>query len=163
MSEVMRKKHLNYLFLDVSDTSTPSWKRCSTSTDFAITYNANTEERDYISYANPIDELENYKPSIGQTQTAYIGDPIYDFVADLARRQAVGDDAVTDCMIVRQEMNSGGTAHLAEKFPALIVIDTDDMVAKTITYTINYHGDVEYGTATISSGVPTFVADNVSV
>ena len=90
MSEVMRKKHLNYLFLDVSDTSTPDWKRCSTSTDFAIAYNANTEERDYISYENPIDELMNYKPSIAQTQTAYIGDPIYDFVANLARTQAVG-------------------------------------------------------------------------
>lgn len=163
MSEVMRKKHLNYLFLDVSDTSTPDWKRCSTSTDFAIAYNANTEERDYISYENPIDELMNYKPSIAQTQTAYIGDPIYDFVANLARTQAVGDEAVCDCMIVRQEMNAGNTAHLAEKFPALITIDTDDFVAKTITYTINYHGDVVLGTANVVSGVPSFTADVVSV
>lgn len=161
MPEVMRKKHLNYLFLDVSDSSTPDWKRCSTSTDFAIAYNPTTEERDYISYANPIDELENYKPSIGQTQTAYIGDPVYDFIANLARTQAVGDDAVCNCMIVRQETE--GIAHLAEQFPALITIDTDDFVAKTITYTINYHGDVTLGTATIVDGVPTFTPTSPSV
>ena len=161
MPEVMRKKHLNYLFLDVSDSSTPDWKRCSTSTDFAIAYNPTTEERDYISYANPIDELENYKPSIGQTQTAYIGDPVYDFIANLARTQAVGDDAVCNCMIVRQETE--GNAHLAERFPALITIDTDDFVAKTITYTINYHGDITLGTATIADGVPTFTPTIPSV
>lgn len=159
----MRKKHLNYLFLNISASGTENWKRCATSTDFAIQYNPNTEEYDYISYANPIDVLESYKPSIPQTQTAYIGDPIYDFVADIARRQLVGEDAVCDCLIVRQEMNAGGTAHLAEKFPVLITIDTDDFVAKTITYTINYHGDPVLGTATISSGTPTFTPDVVSV
>lgn len=159
----MRKKHLNYLFLDVSASNTADWKRVKTSTDFAIQYNPNTEEYDYISYENPIDVLESYKPSIPQTQTAYIGDPIYDFVANIARRQLVGEDAVCNCMIVRQETNAGGTAHLAEKFPVLITIDTDDMVAKTITYTINYHGNVEYGTATVSSDVPTFTPESVSV
>lgn len=160
MSEEMRLKHLNYLFLNTSITGTAAWKRVKKSTDFAIAYNAETETYDYIADASPTDELKSYKPSIAQTQTAVIGDDIYDFIAEIARAQKVGSEAVTQAMIVRQQKNSGNTANLAEKFDVLITIDTDDMVAKTITYTISQRGGVTLGTAAISEdGVPTFTAD----
>lgn len=160
MTEAMRKKHLNYLFLDITGGSaSPSWKRAKKSTDFAIAYNAETETKDYIENAVPSTELTKYAPSIAQTQTAVIGDDIYDYIANLARTQAVGNDAKTNAMIVRQQRNVGNTANLAETFAALITIDTDDFVAGTITYTITQCGDPTYGTASIANGVPTFTAD----
>lgn len=161
MAEVkqeMRKKHLNYLFLNTGTKETPAWVRVSKSTDFAIAYNGETEVFDYIANENPTTELQRYSPSIPQTQKAIIGDGIYDFIADMARKQKTGLDAVVQAMIVRQQKDSSGK-NLAETFNALLTIDTDDFVAGTITYTIAQRGDVTLGTATVAEGKPTFTAD----
>lgn len=166
MSEAVRelvKKHLNKLFLDVDPASeTPDWKRVKTSTDFAVAMNAETETFDYIADEIPTDELKAYKPQIAQTQTAYIGDPIYDFIFGLYEKQAVGTDAVTKCMIVfQQEKTVGETKEkIAQMFDALITIDTYDIVAKTLTYSIAQRGSVQHGTAVLDEdGKPVFKAE----
>lgn len=151
------KKHLNYLFLDTTPgEASETWKRAGKSTDFAKAMNAETETFDYIEDENPTTELNSYRPSISQTQAAYIGDPIYDFVFDLYFRQATGSDAITKCMEVYQQKNSDSTANLAEQCDALITIDTYDRVAGTITYTIEQRGTATKGTATVVDGAPVF-------
>ena len=157
----MRKKHLNYLFLNTSSKESPSWVRVTKSTDFAIVYNPETEVFDYIADANPTTELTKYAPTIGQTQKTIIGDAIYDYIAEMARRQQTGLDAVTQAMIVRQQKDSSGK-NLAESFDVLITIDTDDFVAGTLTYSIAQRGDVTLGTASVSDGTPSFTAEAAS-
>jgi len=157
--DVYRKKHLNYIFIDTAkatDGSGYNWVRIMTSVDFAIAYNPNSISRDYISYATPSVELDSYRPQLKQTQTAIIGDPIYDFIADMARNQATGFDAVTNMMIVTQNKDADGN-ELAYMCEVLITIDTDDYVAATITYSIDQRGDRTYGTATVRDNMPTFV------
>jgi len=158
------KKHLNYLFLNTAPgEEEPVWKRAKTSTDFAIAMNGETETFDYIADENPTDELKSYKPSISQTQTAYIGDAVYDYIFSLYEKQGVGTDAVTKGMIVYQQKKTIVEAeeNIAVQFDALITIDTYDMVAGTITYTIGQRGTPTHGTATIEDGVPTFKVEVV--
>lgn len=156
-------KHLNKLFLNTTPKEqTKDWKRVKTSTDFAIAMNAENETLDFIADESPSEELKSYKPSIAQTQTAYIGDPIFDFIYSIYEAQAVGTDAVTQGMIVyQQEKEVGETkAHIAQMFDVLITIDTYDIPAGTITYTINQRGSVTHGTATVDEdGKPVFNAE----
>lgn len=153
------KKHLNYLFLDTTPGGeSPTWKRARTSTDLAHAMNPETETFDYIADESPTDELKSYKPSIAQTQTAYIGDPVYDYVFGLYESQGVGSNAVTQGMIVYQQKKAVAEAqeNVALQFEALITIDTYDIVAGTITYTIGQRGTPTHGTAVIENDAPTF-------
>jgi hypothetical protein len=212
MAELTRvKKHLNYLFLDTTPgEDTETWKRAGKSTDFAIAMNNEQETFDYIADESPTTELKSYKPTVAQTQAAYIGDPIYDYVFDLYNQQATGSDAVSKGMIVYQQKSgnpapvytvttaepadwatnyedyytvsngvysnvTGETApeweagtyykkteaeapNVAIQFEALITIDTYDIVAGTITYTIEQRGTATKGTATVTNGQPEFTA-----
>lgn len=157
-AQTMRKKHLNYLFLNTASAASPNWVRVTKSTDFAIVYNPETEVFDYIADETPTTELTKYAPTIGQTQKAIIGDAIYDYIAEMARKQKTGLDAVTQAMIVRQQKDTQNK-NLAEIFDVLITVDTDDIVAGTLAYTISQRGDPTFGTAVIAEGVPTFTAD----
>lgn len=157
------RKHLNKLFLNTTPKSqTATFMRVKTSTDFAIAMNAENETLDFIADESPSEELKSYKPSIGQTQTAYIGDPIYDYVFSLYEAQAVGTDAVTQAMVVFQQEKTVGEAkaHIAQLFDVLITVDTYDIAACTLTYTINQRGSVKHGTATVGEdGKPVFNAE----
>lgn len=151
------KKHKNYLFANRGGSVTPSWVRVKTATDFAIKFNAETETFDYISDENPTDEIKSYKPTIGQSQTAYINDFIFDYVFDYAFEQKVGTSAVTEGMVVFQQKDITGLKNLAWKFDMAITIDTYDLVAGTITYTMSIRGNILRGLATISEqGEPVF-------
>lgn len=155
------KKYLNYLFINTTPKeSTPAWVRVTKSTELAHTMNAKTEDFDYIADKNSTEELDSYKPTIQQTQTAYIGDKVYDYIFELYRLQKTGSDAVGECMIVFQQKAGTGedTGNKAMQFNALITIDTADFVAGTITYTISQRGTPVHGTAKVVADKPTFTA-----
>ena len=151
MAELERlKKHLNYLFLNISPSGTsPQWKRASKSTDFAVRMNGKSETYDYIADEGPTEDLTGYAPELSQTQTAYIGDPVYDYVFSLYSNQATGSDAVTDALLVYQQKS--GNANAAAKFAATVTIDTYDIVAGTIKYKLQQRGAAERGAATVAS------------
>ena len=155
-----RLKHKNFLFLNVTPSeATKSWKRVLTSTDFAIGMNAVTESLDFIADESPTESLTGYNPSIAQTQHAYIGDPVYDYVEILRFNRAVGTDAMTDYMLVHQDRNTDDE-QIAEMGSATIVIDSDDMVAGTITYSISTNGTPSRGHAEIGAdGNPIFTPE----
>ena len=163
MSLELVRKHLNKLFLDTAPgAAAPVFTRVKTSTDFAVAMNGETETKDFIADENPSDDLKSYKPSIAQTQTAYIGDPVYDYIFSLYEKQAVGTEAITKCLIVyQQEKEVGETKeHIAQLFDVLITIDTYDLVAQTITYTLSQRGTPAHGTATLDEdGKPVFNAE----
>ena len=150
------KKHKNYLFTNRGTKENPDWIRVKTSTDFALTFNAETETFDYIADENPSDELKSYKPTIGQTQTAYIGDFVFDYIFDFAFEQKAGMAAVTEGMVVFQQKNENGE-YAAWRFDMGVTIDTYDLVSGTLSYQMGVRGTVERGSATIDTdGKPLF-------
>lgn len=157
MSEIRAKKHLNYLFLNTGSIDNPLWARATKSTDFSISYGASTETFDFISDEVPSNEVASYKPTLGQTQYAYIGNKIYDYIIEKARNLDKGESATTQVMIVYQESLNG--ANRADLYDCTLIWDTNDIVAGTITYTINFKGNPQHGTATINEeGQPVFNA-----
>ena len=143
------KKHLNYLFLNVAPGgANPDWKRASKSTDFSVKMNAKSETYDYIADAGPTEDLKSYAPEVSQTQTAYIGDPVYDYVFSLYAGQRTGSDAVTDALLVYQQKQGSGNA--AAKFSATVTIDTYDIVAGTIKYKLTQRGSAKGGAASVA-------------
>ena len=144
------KKHLNYLFLNTAPGgASPAWKRAAKSTDFSIKMNGKTETYDYIADAAPTEDLTAYSPEITQTQTAYLGDPVYDYVFSLYSAQATGSDAVTDALLVYQQKDPGGQ-NLASKFSCTVTVDTYDIVAGTVKYKLKQRGTAAGGSASVA-------------
>ena len=143
------KKHLNYLFLNVAPgAGAPQWKRAAKSTDFAIKMNGKTETYDYIADESPTEDLTSYSPEVSQTQTAYIGDPVYDYVFSLYSNQSTGADAVTDALLVYQQKSGG--SNVAAKFGVTVTVDTYDIVAGTVKYKLSQRGTAAHGAAAVA-------------
>lgn len=161
------KKYLNYLFLNTTPKATPNaetWARVGKSTEWTDTMNATVETFDYIEDSSPTDELQNYKPTTSMPLTAYIGDPVYDYVFELYNKQGIGSDAITQSLRVYQNKKDG--ANIAQRTEVLIVIDNYNFATSVITFTMNQRGTPVLGTAVVaetppSSNVwkPTFTPD----
>lgn len=157
-------------FMDVSGTSTPTWKRFGKGvTSQTVSYNANTSSEQYIDEDSATTTVDSYAPTMDGAMTAYEGEPIFEYVDELRQSRAVGADAETDVLLVyiydSTESGSGEnttTTYRAEKQHACISIDDFGGEAGgglPINFTVNFMGDAVKGTVTLAAGVPTFVAD----
>lgn len=151
------KKYENYLFLNTTPTAAggaETWTRVTKSTDWTDTMNAATTTYDYISDSSPTDEIESYHPSTSVPYTAFIGDPIYDYVFNLYQTQATGMNAVSKTLRVYQQQDSG--YNLATLADALITIDNYNIATGVITFDVGQRGTPTHGTASMLNGAPTF-------
>ena len=167
------KKHLSYLFLNTSPDAgagSENWSRVGKSTEWTDTMNAKSATYEYIEDSAPTDELETYKPTTSMPLTAYIGDPVYEFVFDLYQKQETGSQAVTQALRVYQNKTAGNpAANKAQLTQVLITIDNFAFATGVITFLISQRGTPIIGTATVaestdSSGnkiwTPVFTAGN---
>lgn len=158
MSEMV-KKHKIALFLDKSTSSTPSWVRIKKSTAFDLTLNPETAEYDYIADELPTTELKKYKPSLSQALTMYKGEEDYELVFDRFFKLATGSDAKVKILIVFFQEEGTEGEYKAWQNEAVMSINDLNSVDSTITFDLNFGGNIEQGTATVEEGVISFVAD----
>jgi len=155
------KKHLSYLFLNTAPESgagSECWSRVGKSTEWTDTMNAKTATYDYIEDSAPTDELETYKPTTSMPLTAYIGDPVYEFVFDLYQKQGTGSQAVTQALRVYQNKASAGTAggtgpagaNKAQLTQVLITIENFAFATGIITFLISQRGTPVIGSAVVA-------------
>ena len=148
------KKHLSYLFLNTNPESTAGsekWSRVGKSTEWTDTMNAKSVTYDYIEDSAPTDELETYKPTTSMPLTAYIGDPVYEFVFDLYQKQETGSQAVTQALRVYQNKASDNpAANKAQLTKVLVTIDNFALATGVITFLISQRGTPVIGTATVA-------------
>jgi len=153
------KKHLSYLFLNTTPDAgkgAENWSRVGKSTEWTDTMNAKTATYDYIEDSSPTDELETYKPTTSMPLTAYIGDPVYEFVFDLYQKQGTGSQAVTQALRVYQNKVSGVSgANKAQFTQVLITIDNFAFATGVITFLISQRGTPVIGSATVAESVDT--------
>jgi len=160
------KKHLNYLFVNTTPgESTETWKRVGKSTEWTDTMNAKTTTYEYIEDSSPTDVIESYQPSTSMPLTAYIGDPVYEYVFDLYQRQEV--NANTKAMRVFQSKNTSDK-FIAQVTDCTITIENFNFATGVITFMMKQGGTPQLGTAAVtqstdSSGnkiwTPVFTAD----
>lgn len=146
-------------FLNVQPSGAASFVRMGKGiTSQSVSYNAQTSQETYIDEDSGNTNVDSYAPTINSPQTAYKGDPVFDYVDELRQKRAVGDECITDLLMVYIYDSKEGTTYAAEKQKVAIQIDEfggDGGGNTSITYTINFIGDAVRGTATINTETKT--------
>ena len=164
------KKHLNYLFLNTTPSAaagSEKWSRVGKSTEWTDTMNVNVTTHEYIQDSGPTDIIESYQPSTSVPLTAYLGDPIYEYVFGLYKNQDVSSNASTRALRVFQNKDGEGR-NIAQVTDCTVTIDNFDFTTGVITFNITQGGTPVVGTAAVvestdSAGnriwTPSFAAD----
>ena len=146
--KIPRSKFATYL--NVGTKALPEYARCGDGiTEQTISYNAQTEEEQYIHQDSASSDITSYKPTVNSPMTAVTGDPVFEFVDDIRIRRAVLDDATTDLIFVYAYKDEVSGALVAERNACSIQIDDFGGAAGEsvkLNFTINLKGDAVPGT-----------------
>ena len=149
------KKHLNYLFLNTTPGVGPgseTWARVGKSTEWTDTMNPKTTTHEFIEDSGPTDEIDSYQPSTSVPLTAFMGDPVYEYVFDLYKRQEV--DARTKAMRVFQN-KTDDNKNIAQVSDCTITIENYNFTTGVITFSIKQGGTPKTGTAAVTESTNT--------
>ena len=157
------------IFLNTSTTSTASYARIRKQSELNFSYDAETEEENYIDEDGPTTETTRYTISFDGEYVAYEDDDVFSYLDDIRINRLTGEDAQTDALIAyKYKPHSDSTtsipAYVAEKDNVTIAITGyggDGGGGKVhINYTITLNGNATMGKVTVSAGgEPTFTAD----
>jgi len=118
-------------------------------TDKSTDYNAEVSEEKLIINRNATKTVDGYALSSGVEQTAYKGDPVFEFVDDIRYKLKTGSDAETQLL--------GATPkYRARLWNVAIEISNNAGDTAKVNYNIHYIGDPTFGNVTFTNGVPTF-------
>lgn len=87
-------------FLDVSTTSSPSWKQIKKSTTFSLALNPQTKTFDFISSENPEEEIDSYQPALSQSLTMFDDEDDFKTIFDMVYHLPTGGDAHRNVLLV---------------------------------------------------------------
>lgn len=171
MKQVKRSEIVGFLDIDkATSIASANWKLFGNGvTSASYSYNPSTTSETWIVEDNARTTLDSYAVSIDGEQTCLYGDPVYDFINGLRYNLAVGDDAITNLLLVDKYDYTGNGAsreYKAQVFSCTIQVESyggDGGAKPTISYTIGVNGDATNGTVTITDGVPTFTPEAVSL
>ena len=125
-------------------------------------YNPQSTTETYIVNDNATSTLDSYQIAFDGEMKCAKGDAVFDYIDGLRYNVAVGDDAVSEVVLVdtyEQKGSSGG--YRAQKFACAVSVNSfggDGGQTPTISFNIAVNGDPVQGTATISAGTCTFTA-----
>lgn len=135
-------------------------------TDMSTEYNANVSEEKWIIHKNATKTVDSYALSSGAEQTAYKGDPVFDFIDEIRYRLKTGSEAETTLLEIDKYSvtdEDSNPKYRARLWNVAISIESNKGETAQVNYTINYKGDPTFGTVTFADGVPTFVEEVASV
>ena len=146
-------------FLNTGTKEAPVWSRMGKGiTSQKISYNPQTTSETYIDEDSATTTVDSYAPTMDAPQTAYAGDPVFDYVDGLRQTRAVGADCETEMLLV-YIYDAEGDRYAAEKQKVAIQVDEfggDGGASNVIGYTLNFIGEAELGVCSISNGTTTF-------
>lgn len=152
-------------FLNTATTGTEVFTRMGKGiTGGTISYNPSVSTEQYINEDSATNSVDSYSVSQPVPQTAYIGEPIFDYIYSKLKLRAVGSLANTTVLNVFLFDKVGTTTpatFYAEKNNCTIQLDDfggDAGSPVIINYTLLYNGDPVKGSAAINAGVATFTA-----
>lgn len=159
MSFTRLKKHNTIPFLDISTDGTPKWARIGKSTIFDLVLNAQTEENNFIEDEMATTDVMRYSPSLAQELQCNKGDEAFDYLYDLFYNLPTGEDVKKKLLIVfAGDIGTEGSPKFkAWSTTSTLILDHFDSVAEKIYFSFTIT-NIDRGTATVESGVPTFVA-----
>ena len=87
-------------FIDISKTSSPSWKQIKKSTTFSLAFNPQTKTFDFISSENPEEEIDSYQPALSQSLTMFDDEDDFKAIFDMCYHLPTGGEAHRDVLLV---------------------------------------------------------------
>lgn len=129
----------------------------------AYDYNPQTTTETYIVNDNATSTLDSYQIAFDGEMKCAKGDAVFDYIDGLRYNVAVGDDAVSEVVLVdTYEQKGSGGGYRAQKFACTVSVNSfggDGGQIATISFNIAVNGDPVQGTATISAGTCSFTAE----
>ena len=125
-------------------------------------YNPQSTTETYIVNDNATTTLDSYQIAFDGEMKCAKGDAVFDYIDSLRYNVAVGDDAVSEVVLVDTYESKTTGKYRAQKFACTVSINSfggDGGQTPTISFNIGINGDPVQGTATISAGTCTFTAD----
>lgn len=123
-----------------------NWVPIDLSTQFELSYGANTESKSYICYKNDSTEVTSYSPELPQEIVLDNTNPLYKFMDEYLHSFPVGSDAKIPFLFVRPDLTSGeATVGLLWK-EATVTGDTLNTVDGVLSFNIALNGDPVEGT-----------------
>ena len=155
----MIQSHMVIPFINRGTDSNPNWVQIKKTVDWNMSFNAETEDRKYISDRYATTEVLRYKPSVPISLTTINGEDDFTVFDGMRKKLPTGDDAKTQLLLVRLEdvdEYTEGTDYPATLANVTVVIDSEDTVNSTLSVTLNFNGTPTEGTASFEDGVPSF-------
>lgn len=131
---------------------TPKWVPIDLSTQFELSYGANTESKSYICYKNDSTEVTSYSPELPQEIVLDNTNPLYEFMDSYLHSFPVGSDAKIPFLFVRPSIETGAATVGLMWEGATITGDTLNTVDGVLSFNIALNGDPVEGTV---SGIGT--------
>lgn len=147
------------LFVDTSLTETPSYLRVSKSTIYTETYNAETEDFDYIVDEQKTTEVKAYAPTLDQEVAILPDEPDYEYFNDLRKTLPVGSSAHKNFLRVYINDGDNTLGYFSILQDSVLSFVEYNAVDGKITFNIAFCGNPIEGLSTITAGVPTFTPD----
>lgn len=144
------------IYVDKSSTSTPDYLRIKKSTVFTLTYNAETEDFDYISDETKTTEIKAYAPTIEQDISILPEEPDYEYFNTLRKALPTGADAHKKILLVYLNDGDNTGGYYSTLQDAVVTFTDYNAVDGKINISIAFCGIETKGTSIISAGVPTF-------
>lgn len=123
-------------------------------TDWTVAGNAKTAEKQYVHQQNAAGGINGYAPTMAITAEAFSGDPVMEYILEIARTWDIGAKAHTDIVVV-DTWEGTEDARMAVKQPVVISIDNPGSgpsgEALAVTATLTYDGDATIGTFNMST------------
>lgn len=151
-------------FLNTKPTGpSPEWSIIGVGiTDKSTDYNAEVTEEKWIIHKNATKTVDSYALSSGVEQTAYKGDPVFEFVDNIRYRLLTNSDAETTLLEVdKYSVSNENTTpkYRARLWNVAIEISSNAGDSAKVNYNIHYIGDPTFGTVTFTEGKPTFAEE----
>lgn len=139
-------------FLDTTPSSTATWKVIGIGINEAnVEYNPQVNTEKWIIEDTARSDHESNQKQLPVTQKCYKNDPEFEYINSCRDKL----NCVSHILEI-DTWNGNQGSYPAKKSDCLITVTSYS--GEKIEYTIYFNGDPTDGTATISDGVPTFVA-----
>jgi hypothetical protein len=152
------------LFMNVTPKgANPTWALMNKGIESAeIAYNPKEAERHFIADTSATKLTTGLAKTLDQTQYAYKGDEVFEYVDDLIFEEAIGDDAITQILevFIYRTTDMSATSNIPSKVQNANI----SIASKTLTggeqmqigYNVNFSGNPSYGTASVVDGKAIF-------
>lgn len=144
--------------LDISSTGEgvgsngPEWCPIDKSTVYELTFNANTEEYDYICYASTMTETTGYSLEMAQEITLDSKNPMYLYMHKLMWRAVENPSLTVPLLLIEPIVQSGDVKAIGRRFDEnTVAFDSMNTVDGKISFTLHPNGTPAVGTVTITS------------